>query len=93
MARAPHYYNTPGRKKPVGRNIVANRQWSKSGAVPVEESITYRVEQIGRLDDRRMRLVACGDREGLMKLAEEYRVFGAGMPKTAEEVRRLAERM
>jgi hypothetical protein len=88
-------YYTPGRIVAARtRHVVkAHQQWSRGGTVPIEESIASRVEQLGQMNDQRSRLKACGDRDGLLKLAEAYRMFACGMPDTAAAVRKEAMKL
>jgi len=71
----------------------ARQQWVVGGTVAMEESVNARVERLGQMAEKRKRLHEAGDRRGLLALAEEYRTFGCGMPKTADEIRREAGRM
>lgn len=47
-----------------------------------------RIEELGRMNDRRVAMKGCGDWEGLLKLAEEYEA--KKMPKMAAEIRKEA---
>jgi len=65
----------------------------KSDSIKFTPGIDKRIEEIGRLNDRRRRYNETRDRQALLLLAEEYRKYGHGMPLRARQIRREAERM
>jgi hypothetical protein len=54
-------------------------------------AMARRIEQLGQLNDRRVKYTAAGDRESLLKLADEY--AKRRMTTMAAEIRREAEGM
>jgi hypothetical protein len=54
----------------------------------IKPEVLKRIERLGKMNDRRMKLTAAGDRMGLLNLADEYENLGHyGLPTMAREIR------
>lgn len=59
----------------------------------VEPAIAKRIERLGKMEDRRTRALATGNKEALLELAAEYLTLGrhGGCPTMANIISREAE--
>jgi hypothetical protein len=58
------------------------------GYEKLKPGVARRIEELGKMNDRRLKYVAAGDAESLLKLADEYEK--RKMPKMAKEIRKEA---